>query len=61
LVYLQFSSVRYLKKFRDTLPPRRVVILLEPNILMSEFTEKEIELAETFSACPVATEMTPSL
>ena len=50
LIYLQFSSVLHLKKFREALPPRRVVILLPGNILLSEFTEKELELAETVGA-----------
>lgn len=44
-VYLQFHTVAELKKFRDLLPPRRVVIVVGQKILMSEFTEKEIELA----------------
>lgn len=45
-VYLEFNTVSDLKKFRDLLPPRRVVIVVAQKILMSEFTEKEIELAE---------------
>jgi hypothetical protein len=50
LTCLQFPTTLDLKKFRETLPPRRVVIMLGDNKILSEFSGKELELAETFEA-----------
>ncbi|HEV7329767.1 MAG TPA: hypothetical protein VGN63_01905 [Flavisolibacter sp.] len=44
-IYLQFPSLADLKKFRNSLPSRKVFILLGQNVLFAAFTEKEIQLA----------------
>ena len=50
LFYIEFNSLYDLKKYWDSLPRRRVVIMLGQRILLSEFTAKEIEQAEDMDA-----------
>jgi hypothetical protein len=45
LVYLQFDSLAHLKKFTKKVPSKKVFIMLDRQVLLAQFSDKEIEFA----------------